>query len=66
MKIETRIPEFVIRQATAADVPLILSFIKGLAAYEKLTHEVVATEEGLHETLFGFKSCNRKTYVHNK
>jgi GNAT superfamily N-acetyltransferase len=44
-----------IRSATAADVPLILGFIRDLAAYEKLSHEVVATEETLHRTLFGEK-----------
>lgn len=42
-----------IRAATAADVPLILQFIRGLAEYEKLAHEVVATEVLLHEQLFG-------------
>lgn len=42
-----------IRPATVKDVPLILNFIKQLAAYEKLSHEVVATEEILKETLFG-------------
>lgn len=42
-----------IRSATAADVPLILEFIKGLAEYEKLAHEVVADEALLHEQLFG-------------
>ena len=51
--IATRIPGFTIRPATERDVPLILRFIKGLAAYEKLTHEVTATEELLHQTLFG-------------
>jgi GNAT superfamily N-acetyltransferase len=44
-----------IRPATANDVPLILGFIKKLAEYEKLAHEVVATEEILTETLFGEK-----------
>ncbi len=44
---------FEIKPATAADVPLILSFIKKLAAYEKLAHDVTATEEGLRKTLFG-------------
>ena len=53
METKTQIPELVIRQATISDVPLILSFIKGLGEYEKLTHEVVATEEGLRESLFG-------------
>ena len=42
-----------IRSATPSDVPLILSFIRGLADYEKLAHEVNATEEGLRESLFG-------------
>jgi GNAT superfamily N-acetyltransferase len=39
--------------ATAADVPVIFELIRGLAEYEKLTHIVTATEEGLRETLFG-------------
>lgn len=34
-------------------MPLILSFIKKLAEYEKLAHLVVTTEEILRETLFG-------------
>ena len=42
-----------VRGAAAADVPLILSFIRELAEYERLSHEVVATEEGLRESLFG-------------
>lgn len=42
-----------IRSATAADVPLILNFIRDLAVYEKLAHEVVATETMLQRTLFG-------------
>jgi GNAT superfamily N-acetyltransferase len=45
-----------IRFAEPADTPLILRFIKELAAYEKLAHEVVATKEILDETLFGEKS----------
>ncbi len=44
---------FEIRSATSADVPGILSFINKLAVYEKLAHEVTATEAGLQETLFG-------------
>src|SRR5579872_7442819 len=42
-----------IRSAVAADVPLILGFIRELAEYEKLAHEVVATEAVLRESLFG-------------
>ena len=43
---------FLIRQAEKSDVPTILHFIKGLAEYEHLSHEVVATEELLTESLF--------------
>lgn len=39
--------------ATETDIPLIFSFIKGLAEYERLASEVTATEEGLREFLFG-------------
>jgi GNAT superfamily N-acetyltransferase len=42
-----------LRPARAADVPLILALIRELAVYEKLAHEVVATEEQLRENLFG-------------
>jgi GNAT superfamily N-acetyltransferase len=35
------------------DVPLILRLVRALADYEKLTHQVVATEEALRGTLFG-------------
>lgn len=50
------IPEIQIKSATIDDVPLILSFIRDLAEYEKLSHEVVATEEILRANLFGKKS----------
>ena len=36
-------------------MPLILTFIRELAEYERLSHEVVATEDSLHEWLFGEK-----------
>lgn len=42
-----------IRAARASDVATILGFIRDLAAYEKLAHEVVADEAQLHATLFG-------------
>ena len=44
---------FQLRPATEADVPIILECIKGLAEYERLAHECVATEALLRETLFG-------------
>lgn len=43
----------IIRSATVDDVPIILGFIRELAAYEKLSSEVEATEGKLRETLFG-------------
>lgn len=42
-----------IRLATEQDVPVILELIRGLAEYEHLAHEVVATEADLRRTLFG-------------
>jgi GNAT superfamily N-acetyltransferase len=45
-----------IRKAQKSDVPLILHFIKELAIYEKLLHEVTATVELLEKNLFGEKS----------
>jgi GNAT superfamily N-acetyltransferase len=53
MIINTSLPDFVLRKATVEDCPLILSFIRELAEYEKLLHEVVASVETLEETLFG-------------
>jgi len=44
--------QFTIREATRDDCELILRFIQGLAEYEKLSHEVVATAESLEHTLF--------------
>ncbi len=45
--------ELRIRPAAEEDVPLLLRFIKELAEYEKLSHEVSATEDLLRESLFG-------------
>jgi GNAT superfamily N-acetyltransferase len=42
-----------IRPATPDDIPLILQFIRELAEYERLAHEVSATEAQLRATLFG-------------
>jgi GNAT superfamily N-acetyltransferase len=42
-----------VRPAIAADVPLILTLIRDLADYERLSHEVVATEERIARDLFG-------------
>ncbi len=56
MSIATSIPEFNIRNSSIDDCELILGFIKELAEYEKLSHEVVATPETLAKYLFGEKS----------
>jgi GNAT superfamily N-acetyltransferase len=53
--IKTQIPGFFLRHATEKDVALILDLIRGIAKYEKLSHEVEATEELLLENLFGKK-----------
>ena len=56
MTISTYLKGFVIRDTTVEDSELILNFIKKLAEYEQLSHEVVATVETLRETLFGEKA----------
>jgi GNAT superfamily N-acetyltransferase len=50
---KTDTPGFQVRSATESEVPVIFSFIKKLAEYERLSSEVVATEQLLRETLFG-------------
>lgn len=47
------LPDVQIRDATISDVPVILSFIQQLADYERLRHQVEATEADLRATLFG-------------
>jgi GNAT superfamily N-acetyltransferase len=47
------VAEIAIRPARPGDVPLILTFIRELAMYERLAHEVAATEVDLHQSLFG-------------
>ena len=46
------------REATEADVGVILQFIRALADYEKMSDDVVATEEILREWLFEKRSAN--------
>lgn len=50
---ETNKEKLQILNANRNDIPLILDFIRKLADYEKLSHEVVATEELLENYLFG-------------
>lgn len=44
---------FAIRPATPEDAATILGFITELAVYEKAGHEVEATEETIHASIFG-------------
>jgi GNAT superfamily N-acetyltransferase len=53
MILSTKIDDFIIRRAEKEDVPLVLDFINKLADYERLSHEVVATEGELEKYLFG-------------
>ena len=42
-----------ITPATIEDAPLILQLIRELAEYERLSHEVTATEQQIRDTIFG-------------
>ena len=44
---------FFIKEATRAELPYIFDFIKKLADYEKLSHELVVTEASLEQYFFG-------------
>ena len=48
-------PAVTLRFAENADLPQILAFIRELAEYERLLHEVVADEAALRATLFGVR-----------
>lgn len=41
-----------VKEAGREDIPVILEFIRGLAEYEKLKHEVTADEETLRREMF--------------
>lgn len=45
--------ELNLRFAVKSDLPLILTFIKELAEFEKLSHELRTTEEQLDRSIFG-------------
>ncbi|MGB5542745.1 MAG: GNAT family N-acetyltransferase, partial [Gammaproteobacteria bacterium] len=51
--ISTASKDLRLRFAVEEDVPLVLSFIRRLARYEKLEDAVEATEQGLVAALFG-------------
>ena len=50
---ENHTPEISIRFAEKSDCRLILEFVKELAEYERLSHEVSATVEDFEKELFG-------------
>lgn len=52
MVIDTKLDDFKLRFAEIDDIALILEFIRELADYENMLHEVIATEEVLKESLF--------------
>lgn len=53
VRIATGLPGLTLRHAERADAALVLGFVHRLAAYEKLSHEVVATVADFERTLFG-------------
>ncbi len=57
MIIQTSLTDFVIRSATRSDCGLVLELIRELADYEKLAHQVVATEATIEQELFGPNSA---------
>jgi diamine N-acetyltransferase len=44
---------FTLRDATPADVPVVVHFVRSLAEYEKLLHEAKGTEADFAAALFG-------------
>lgn len=50
--------KFIIREANRKDVNTIFEFIKGLAIYEKLENEFVASHQDLEKTIFDDKFAN--------
>src|SRR4051812_37910537 len=50
--IQTRVPGFILKKAGKDDVALIHFFIKQIAIYEKLLHEVVSTEDDVRKVFF--------------
>jgi len=48
----TTVSNFLIRPAAESDAATIFSLINELADYERLTHEVVATEDDIRKSLF--------------
>ena len=56
--------DFIIRSAAPDDAGVILSFIRALAEYEKLTDQVTATEDDLRSSLFGEQTVAEVLLAH--
>ena len=52
-----------IRPAVESDTPTLLAFIRELAEYEKLAHEVTATEADLRAAFFGDRPAAEALFV---
>jgi GNAT superfamily N-acetyltransferase len=62
----TNIHHLTIRFACKDDIPLILEFIKKLAVYEKLEHEVTVDISVLKESLFGTRNVAEVIFAEYK
>lgn len=51
--ITTAVEDLRLRFAIPGDAGLVLDFIRRLAVYEKLVHEVEASEQDIHDAMFG-------------
>ena len=56
--------DLTIRNATPDDAGVILSFIRALADYEKLSDQVTATEDDLRSSLFGERTVAEVLLAH--
>lgn len=54
----TGIDGVTVRPVREGEESLVLHFIRAIAAYEKMSDSVAATEEGLHKAIFEQHACN--------
>ena len=59
MRSRTKKNGVTIRKADGSDIPLIHTFITELAEFEKLSEQVIATEQDLRDNLFGKSHTQR-------
>jgi GNAT superfamily N-acetyltransferase len=52
-----------VRRASINDVPLVFQLIRELAEFERISHEVTATEDIIRENLFAIYFHNYSTFV---